>query len=290
VRNPLAVALLTSFLAAVLVTCTRSRAQEPDSDLRTSAHAFTPSAAPIQNVLSSLLTLLEQTRKSGDRKAEANLLGAIANSYNALHQQQRAVEQFQAARAIWREVGDSEHEASTIAHIGDVYRGWGFPELANRYYRDALNLYPIADKAGRGATLNNLSLTYFSLNNRKKCVESLNEALAIFRELQDRRGEALALANLGAAYVFLVNDPLKAVDILQQAVTKLEILDDRDSEAGALDKMGVAWHNLGKSEMAGLSFQHALELFHAAGDAQGEAAVRKHMRTLGEQQVQAFSK
>jgi len=290
VRNPLAAALLTSFLAAVLVTCTRSRAQEPDSDLRTSAREVVPSAAPIQDALSSLQTLLEQTRKSGDRKAEANLLGAIANSYNALHQQQRAVEKFQAARAIWREVGDSEHEASTIAHIGDVYRGWGFPELANRYYRDALNLYPIADKAGRGATLNNLSLTYFSLNNRKKCVESLNEALAIFRELQDRRGEALALANLGAAYVFLVNDPLKAVDILQQAVTKLEILDDRDSEAGALDKMGVAWHNLGKSEMAGLSFQHALELFHAAGDAQGEAAVRKHMRTLGEQQAQAFSK
>jgi tetratricopeptide (TPR) repeat protein len=262
------------------------QAQQPE--INTPAIATT--TAPIQDALSSLESLLAQTRKTGDRKAEANVLGAMAVSNNALHQQQRAIEQFQAARAIWHQIGDAEHEATTVAHIGDVYRGWGFPEQANRYYRDALGLYPATDKAGRGATLNNVSLTYFSLNNKKKCVESLNEAVAIFRELQDRRGEALALANLGAAYVFLVNDPLKAIDILQLAVTKLEVLDDRDSEAGALDKMGVAWHNLGKPEMAGLSFQHALELFHAVGDTQGETSVRKHMRILGEQQAQASSR
>jgi tetratricopeptide (TPR) repeat protein len=286
VRNSIAAALLPLSLATCFVTMIGLQAQQPE--INTPAIATT--TAPIQDALSSLESLLAQTRKTGDRKAEANVLGAMAVSNNALHQQQRAIEQFQAARAIWHQIGDAEHEATTVAHIGDVYRGWGFPEQANRYYRDALGLYPATDKAGRGATLNNVSLTYFSLNNKKKCVESLNEAVAIFRELQDRRGEALALVNLGAAYVFLVNDPLKAIDILQLAVTKLEVLDDRDSEAGALDKMGVAWHNLGKPEMAGLSFQHALELFHAVGDTQGETSVRKHMRILGEQQAQASSR
>jgi tetratricopeptide (TPR) repeat protein len=263
------------------------QAQQPDRITPLPISATVTNTAPLQDALSSLESLLTQTRKTGDRKAEANILGAIAISCNALHQQQRAIEQFQAARAIWHQIGDAEHEATTVAHIGDVYRGWGFPEQANRYYRDALVIYPPSDKAGRGATLNNVSLTWFSLNNKKKCIESLDEALAIFRELQDRRGEALALANLGAAYVYLVNDPMKAVGVFQEALTKLELLDDRESEAGVLDKMGVAWHNLGKSEMAGLSFQHALELYHSAGDSQGETAVRKHMRTLGEQQTQA---
>jgi len=243
--------------------------------------------APIQDALSSLQTILEQTRKAGDRKAEASTLSAIANSYNSLRQQQKAIEQFQAARTIWHELGDQEHEATTVAHIGDVYRDWGFPEQANRYYRDALGLYPATDKAGRGATLNNVSLTYFSLNNRRKCFESLAQALDIFQELNDRHGEALALANLGAAYIYLANDPQKAVTALQQAITRLDLLNDRASEAGALDQMGVAWHMLGKSEMAGLSFQHALGLFHEVGRADGETMVRKHMRTLGEQQTQA---
>ena len=269
-----------------LVTIPSMRAQS-DPDLNASAQATATRTASIRAALTSLQILLEQTRTNHDSGAEANTLAAIANSYSALHQQQMAVESFQAALLIWRQLGNREHEASTLAHIGDVYREWGFPEQANRHYRDALMLYPATDKAGRGATLNNLSLTYFSLNNRKKCIESLNDALGIFREIQDRRSEALALANLGTAYVFLANDPMRAIDVLQQAITKLEILNDRDTEAGALDKMGVAWHNMGKPEMAGLSFQHALELFHAAGDAQGESEVRKHMRALGEQQTQA---
>lgn len=289
-RNPFAPALLPLFLAAAVITSTRIQAQEPEPGSASQIRSTSAHTAPIQDALSSLQTILDQSRKAGDRKAEANTLGAIANSYNALRQQQKAIEQFQSARTIWKGLGDREHEATTVAHIGDVYRGWGFPEQANRYYRDALGLYPSTDKAERGATLNNLSLTYFSLNNRKKCVETLNEALSIFRELHDRRSEALALANLGTAYVFMVNDPMKAIDILQQAVTKLEVLNDRASEAEALDKMGVAWHNLGKSEMAGLSFQHALQLFHAVGDTQGETSVRKHMRALDEQQAQASSR
>lgn len=277
-------------LGSPFVTVGRAHAQPRGQVGAVPARSGGGSEGSLRDALATLETLLERTRATKDRRAEANLLGAIANSYNALQQQQRAIEQFQAARTIWHEMGDSEHEATTVAHIGDVYRDWGFPEQANRFYRDALTLYPPTDKAGRGATLNNLSLTYFSLNNRKKCLESLNESLEIFRELQDRRGEALALANLGAAYVYLVNDPMKALDFLQQAVTKLEILNDRKSEAGAFDQMGTAWHNLGKSEMAGLSFQHSLELFHSVEDAHGEAMVRKHMRILGEQQTQSSSR
>lgn len=288
-RSFLAVSLYL-YSGFFLVTAVSAVAQQPQTPAPQVAQSTASDKARIQEALEVLQSLLVQARQNGDRGAEANTLSAMANSYRALGQQQRAIEELQAALVLWRGLGNREHEATTLAHIGDVYRDWGFPEQANRYYRDALGTYPPEDKSGRGATLNNLSLTYFSLNNRKKCVESLNESLAIFRELQDRRGEALALANLGAAYVFLVNDPIKAVDFLQESITKLEELNDRDSEAGALDKIGVAWHNLGKSEMSGLAFQHALALFRESGDAPGEAAVRKHMRNLGEQEVQASAR
>jgi tetratricopeptide (TPR) repeat protein len=270
------------YLASLFITANSVQAQVPETNEPDRTRSATADTPRIQDALAALQILLEKSRK-----AEASTLSAMANSCNALHQQQKAIEQFQAARDIWRELGDREHEATIVAHIGDVYRDWGFPEQANRYYRDALGLYPATDKAGRGATLNNLSLTYFSLNNRKKCVESLDEALTIFRELGDRRREALALVNLGAAYLFLVNDPMKAVGYLQEAITRLELLNDADAEAAALDKMGVAWHNLGKPEMAGLSFQHALALFHSAGDAQEEAAVSKRIRTSADDPDQA---
>lgn len=289
-RRSIVAASLSLYLSLVLVTTAVACTQEPQAAAAQSAPSGAADSAGVRDALAALQNLLEQSRSNGDRGAEANTLSAMANSYRALHQQQRAIESFQSALAIWRQLANKEHEATTLAHIGDVYRLWGFPEQASRYYVAALAAYPAEDKAGRGATLNNISLTYFALNNRKRCFESLNQSLAIFRELQDRRSEALALANLGTAYIYLMNDPMKAVDFLQQAITRLELLNDRDSEAGALDKIGIAWHNLGKSEMAGLSFQHALELFHQVGDREGEAAVQKHLRTLGEQQVQASSR
>ncbi len=51
----------------------------------------------------------------GNREAEAETLCALANSYNALHQQQKAVEDYQLALAIWRELGNKDGEATTLA-------------------------------------------------------------------------------------------------------------------------------------------------------------------------------
>lgn len=286
-RRPSIAVCLFMCIAPILVTTVRLRAQQVGASIPGSVSQADLQREGIRNALAALEALLARYRKDGNRQAEASTLTAMGTSYNALHQSQKAVENFQAAVAIWRQLGSKKYEAATMAHIGDVYRDWGFPEQANRYYRNALDSYPATDEAGRAATLNNLSLTYFSLNDRKRCFESLDQALAMFRELRDRRGEAMALANMGTAYVFLSNDPLKAISFLQQAITKLEILNDRDAEAGALDKMGVAWRLLNKPEMAGLSFQHALALFHQVGNSRGEAAVRKHMKGLGEPETQA---
>jgi len=281
-------ALPLLYLGTVLVTGATLRAQVSAGAPGQSPEAPQPARLArvdpphVQDALDALNKLLLQYRQTGNRQAEASVLGAIANSYNALHQQQKSIEELQSALAIWRELGNQKGEALTLAHIGDVYRGWGFPEQANRSYRDALAIYPETDKSGHAATLNNLGLTYFSLHDKKRCLENLNKALDLYRTLGDRHGEALALSNLGTMYNFLANDPEKALGVFQEAVTKLELLDDRSSEANALDNMGVVWLNLHKPEMAALSFQRAVAMYRRIGDSQGEASVRRHMEALGQ--------
>ena len=125
-------------------------------------------------------------------------------------------------------------------------------------------------------TLNNLSLTYFALSDKKKCVEYLDQALAIYRAMQDRRGEALTLTNLGSAYGFLINDPHKALEYFQEAITKLELLNDRSTEADALELDGSCSGSNCKSGMAGQAFNERSFSYSAAGESQGEASVRKH--------------
>lgn len=307
---------VTALFAFVLVTGAALRAQEPaapqNSDSPTTSTAAAsnaltgagegdsstgstvmqepPSArSQIEAALAVLLNVLEKYRKTGDRIGEADTLCAIANSYNAIGQQQRAVEQFQLALAIFRQ--SSRHvvdQARTLSHIGDVYRGWGFPEQAIHFYRDALAVYAHSDdKVGRTVALNNIGVAYLSLRDKKKSLEYLNQALASYRTQGDRRAVGLTLNNLGMVYNMLANDSQKALDYFQESMTELQLIDDRDSEGVVLDNIGGVCTKLGHKDMAELSFDRALRLFLRVGDADGQARVQRHLRSLGESAVVA---
>ena len=277
-QSPISTLLVNS--TAPVSSSTRLTNEAAISNARSTVAAST--TGQIESRLEALRKVLDQDRQSGDRRSEAETQCAIARSYDALRQRQRAIEHFQSALAIWRELGNKGGEATTFAYIGNVYREWGFPQQATRFYRDALAIYPLTtDKEGQAAALNNLGLAYFALRDRKKCLHDLDQAIASFRALQNRQGEALTLINFGATYGFLMNDPRKAIDLLQEAVTKLEMLDDSDSLANALDLMGVIWLKIGKPDMSALTFRRALTLYRGIRDAQGEASVLRHMKVLG---------
>jgi tetratricopeptide (TPR) repeat protein len=260
-----------------------STSRSDDGSLPLPTAPATTSTTQIKSSLDVLNGVLERSRQVGNREAEAHTLGAIASSYNALRQQQKAVEVFQAELNLWGALGDKKNEATTLAHIGDVYREWGFPDRAIHFYRDALKANPDStDKTEHAAVLNNLGLAYFALHDKKKCLEYLDESLAAYRAAQDRQGEARALTNLGSTYGFLINDPLKSLDYFQQAVTQLELLNDRSTEASALELMGVVWLKLQKQETAVQSFQRALFLYERIGNTQGEASVRRQLSAVSD--------
>ena len=265
-----------------------------DAAAAVDVHVRSASIGKISNqdefAVAAFTGILAQYRKMGNREAEAQTLCALANSYNALHRQQKAVEDFQSALAIWRELGNKDGEASTLTYIGNVYRAWGFPEEAIRFYRDALKVYPASHKTvEEAAILDYLGLSFFQMGDKKKCVSYLDRALASYQAMQDRQGEAFTLTNLGSAYGFLLNNPHKSLDYFQEAITKLELLNDRESEANALELMGELWLKLAKPEMAAISFQHALTLFSQTGNAEGEASARKHLKALDEAETVASS-
>ena len=246
------------------------------------------SASQLQASIKSLAELRERYRAAGNRTAEAHAIGAIASSYNAMHQDQKAIETYQSALGIWRELGNKTGEGTTLAHIGDVYREWGFPEQAIRFYRDALKAYPsTSDRPLIASVRNNLGLAYFSVHDKKNCLTNLEQALADYRARHDLHGEAVTLVNLGSTYGFLANDPHKAVNYFQEALTKLEVLNDRSTEAGALELLGGVWIKLQKPDIAANTFKRSLFLFSRLGNAQGEASVRKQLRIMGESPDQA---
>jgi tetratricopeptide (TPR) repeat protein len=239
-------------------------------------------AGQLHPELEVLTNVLNQHRRAGNRDAEAGTLCALGNSYNALGQRQKAIEQFKLALAIYRELGDRKGMANALSLIGDGYRGWGFPEQAVDSYRSALeNFARTDDKTGTEVALNNLGVAYISLGDKKKSLEYLKRALNAYRDGGDRRAMALTLINIGAVENFLGHDPGKALGMLQEAATELDALNDHRDEADAFELMGAVWTGLHKQELAESNFQRALAFYREVGDAKGEASVLRHMRDLG---------
>jgi tetratricopeptide (TPR) repeat protein len=240
-------------------------------------------AVQLQPILEALTNTLDEYRKSGNRREQANTLSGIANTYLQLNERQRSLDFYDSALAVWKEIDDKEGQVNALSNMGDVYLEWGFPDRAAHYYRESLALYAeMPNRPGKAATLNGLGMAYLSLRDKKKALGYLNNALLTDRDIHDPLAEARTLSNLGATYFLLGKDREKALGTLQDALTRLEVLGDYPDEANTLEIIGIVWRSMKKPEIASSNFQRALLLFRNAGDTQGEESVRKQLRSLDE--------
>ena len=74
--------------------------------------------------------------------------------------------------------------------------------------QQALIIYrEIKDRKGEGESLGNLGIAYNFLGDYAKAIEYHQQSLAILREIKDRKGEGLSLGNLGIAYYLWETTP-----------------------------------------------------------------------------------
>ena len=69
---------------------------------------------------------------------EANALNNIGGTYNAFGETRRALDPFQQALAIHRQMGNRKGEATTLNNMGTAYSRLGDGERALELYKQAL--------------------------------------------------------------------------------------------------------------------------------------------------------
>jgi tetratricopeptide (TPR) repeat protein len=87
------------------------------------------------------------------------------------------------------------------------------------------------------------------LGDYPKAIDYQQQALKIAREMKNRRGEGLALGNLGSEYDTLRDYP-KVIDYQQQALKITREIKDRDGEGRALGNLGGALYKQGNLKLA----------------------------------------
>ena len=123
----------------------------------------------------------------------------------------------------------------------DYLQVWG-------HYRTLVDLHGrihgrITDPALNAAHLTNLGLCHFSLGDYRQAIDLHTQALAIARDIGDRRGEGAALGNLGICHCRL-GEYRQAIDLLTQA---LAIARDTGNRRGE----GADWATWGSATSPG---------------------------------------
>ncbi len=150
---------------------------------------------------------------------------------------------YTAAVELWREIGDHS-------------------ELANALYNYAF-IFAVPDDPHGGRE---------DLDPDGKGARALEEALAIYRDLGDGRGEANVLWGIGNA-AFFANEPGSGVEEFRRSLELFRLVGDRTMEGWSLHMLGGALLRAGDAEAARSSMRHALRHFHGASDASGVTLV-----------------
>ncbi|HEY9833914.1 MAG TPA: tetratricopeptide repeat protein [Stenomitos sp.] len=208
---------------------------------------------------------------SANRKAEADRLLQQGIQQHKTSQFQAALQSFQQALSIYKEIGDHFGEAASLRGLGIRYYFLGQYQKAIEFYQQSLAIErEIGNRQGEAKSLNNLGAAYDSLGQYQKAIEFHQQSLAIAREVGDRIGEGSSLGNLGNAYNSL-GQYQKAIEFHQQSLAIAREVGDRNGEANSLGNLGAAYDSLGQYQKAIEFHQQSLAIAREIGNRQQEA-------------------
>jgi len=141
---------------------------------------------------------LPALRESQNQKLRADALNRSGKTCVHVGQYDEAKPFLEESLAIRRAIGDRAGEGATLNNLSQIYHARGDYETALRYLQESLTLYQaIGDWAGEGATLNNLSQIYKARGDDDTALRYLEDSLAIQRAIGDRAGLCATLFNMG---------------------------------------------------------------------------------------------
>ena len=179
------------------------------------------------------------------RKAEADKLLQQGIEQFQISQFTAALQSWQQALIIYRQIKDRQGEGQSLGNLGIAYRSLGEYTKAIEYHTSRLAIArEIKDRLGEGQSLGNLGIAYHALGEYTKAIEYHTSSLAILREIKDRLGEGNVLGNLGSAYTAL-GDYTKAIEYHSSRLAIAREIKDRKGEGAALGNLGNAYYALG---------------------------------------------
>ncbi|WP_242904812.1 AfsR/SARP family transcriptional regulator [Actinomadura terrae] len=230
-------------------------------------------------------------RATGDRPGEAVVLHHHAIVLWHLGRYAEAEEEMQAALALYTEAGNRQGRQMALNNLGDFEVQRGRHSSALAYYERAGEVMEMS-RQHRATWLNNIATVQLRLGHRTEEIELYRQALDIYLEIGDRRGQAACLNNIGRWYSEMDRGG-EALIHFQRALYLAREISERFEATTALRNIADAYRRSGRHRMALEHYEESLALARAIGDAYQEARALDGMaqvvaRTRGPAQAEPY--
>lgn len=170
---------------------------------------------------------------------------------------------------------DKRAEAEKAMKAGSALFQQGTAESLNKamvFITTAREIYrELNDKINEAVALLGLGRISSILDKNQTAIDYYNQALQLLRSVGDKEGEATILNNIGFVYESL-NDKQKALESYQQAFRLFQEVGNKQGQATSLTGIGKIYSDLDEVQKALESYMQALPLFRAVQDKNGEAS------------------
>ncbi|MCP4344233.1 MAG: tetratricopeptide repeat protein [Desulfobacterales bacterium] len=202
-------------------------------------------------------------------KAQDYIIKGITYSDNSYYEM--ALDYFQKALDINRDIKDYKGTVNTLINIGSVYEKTGQYSEALSMNEQALSI--CRDQFGtlreEGIILSNIGNVYKNIGEYEKSLSYYEQALVSNREFKARREEVRNLNNLGEIFTNLAQYE-KALGYYNMALSINRSFRDPSEEGRILSNIGVIFTNKGQYQKALRHCKMALTIHKEIGDRLGE--------------------
>jgi CHAT domain-containing protein len=183
----------------------------------------------------------------------------------------RAIDEFQQALKLWRELKDRYEEGVTLYGLALTYRlSTDYQKSVSTSVEGLLLTKELRDPHLEAALLTGLGWAYVYLGDTEQAFDSFSRALTLRRANGDKQGEALTLYGVGWFYA-LTDRNEKALEVFNETLSLRRELKARTGEA--LTRVGIAkvLHRLGRNNESINHLTEAVEVLRGGNSKNGLA-------------------
>lgn len=223
-----------------------------------------------------LNTLLNHSRKNGDRETESDCLREIGGLMRSTGQLTEAVKYYSEAAAISMEIKDAMRLGVDYSYIGEILLLIGDMEGALSNYRKAYESFQTWDDAAGLEEIAMVGQILFDLRRYGEAQKEFQEAIRISEKLGDKKIKSNLLCCVGNTLRWMGRLE-EALEIFLETVRIKEEIGDRVDALSVRVAAGIVLLRLGRTEEALEQLNKALLISRRENKQLGEAYALFHI-------------